>query len=93
MTTEPQHVEYVRPKLYPKQEAAVFAPARIVIIEATTKCGKTVACLTAGAANHTSGPADTTSTATPTRGPAVARARRAGRSGRGGTRATSPSRR
>ena len=39
MTTRRRHFQYVRPKLYPKQEAAVFAPARIVIIEATTKCG------------------------------------------------------
>jgi len=36
---------YERPPLYPKQEAAIFDPARIVNIEASTKSGKTVGCL------------------------------------------------
>ncbi len=35
-------VEYERPKLYAKQEAAFFNLARLVGIEATTKAGKTV---------------------------------------------------
>jgi phage terminase large subunit-like protein len=36
---------YQRPWLYPQQQDAIFALARIVIIEATTKCGKTFGCL------------------------------------------------
>lgn len=36
---------YERPFLYPKQEAAIFDPARITCIEASTKAGKTVACM------------------------------------------------
>jgi len=36
---------YKRPILYPKQEAAIFDPARIVNIEACTKSGKTVGCM------------------------------------------------
>jgi hypothetical protein len=36
---------YTRPWLYPKQEAAVFDDARIVVIEASTKSGKTVGCI------------------------------------------------
>ena len=38
-------IEYERPQLYPKQEAAIFAPERYSIIEASTKSGKTVGCL------------------------------------------------
>ena len=34
-----------RPPLYPKQLAAIFNPARIVVIEASTKSGKTIGCL------------------------------------------------
>ena len=34
-----------RPWLYPKQLQAIFHPARIVVIEASTKSGKTVGCL------------------------------------------------
>lgn len=33
------------PRLYPKQHAAVFSPARYAVIEASTKCGKTAGCL------------------------------------------------
>jgi hypothetical protein len=33
------------PKLYPKQAEFIFAKARYTIVEAATKCGKTVACL------------------------------------------------
>jgi predicted phage terminase large subunit-like protein len=40
-----QTVEYVRPNLYPEQEAAIFDDSRYVIIEASTKSGKTVGCL------------------------------------------------
>lgn len=36
---------YVRPHLYPLQQNAVFAPERYSIVEASTKAGKTVACL------------------------------------------------
>ena len=34
------------PTLYPKQKAAVFDPRRYSIIEASTKSGKTVGCIT-----------------------------------------------
>jgi len=37
--------QYTRPSLYPKQEAAIFDPARISVIEAGTKSGKTVGCM------------------------------------------------
>lgn len=36
---------YVRPHLYPKQLAAIFAPSRYAEIEASTKSGKTHGCL------------------------------------------------
>jgi hypothetical protein len=36
---------YARPKLYPKQLAAIFCPERFSIVEASTKSGKTVGCL------------------------------------------------
>ena len=35
------NIEYERPFLYPKQKAAIFDPARISAIEASTKSGKT----------------------------------------------------
>jgi hypothetical protein len=35
-----REIMYERPKLYPKQEAAIFDPARISCIEASTKSGK-----------------------------------------------------
>jgi hypothetical protein len=35
----------LRPALYPKQRAAIFAPERYSIIEASVKSGKTVGCL------------------------------------------------
>jgi len=38
-------VTYRRPSLYPKQQAAIFSPDRYGIIEGSTKCGKTVACI------------------------------------------------
>lgn len=37
---------YERPRLYAKQEAALFNPKRWGLIEATTKAGKTVGCIT-----------------------------------------------
>lgn len=40
-----QVIRYHRPHLYPKQRAAIFDPARIVVIEASTKSGKTHGCL------------------------------------------------
>src|SRR5262245_51190380 len=36
---------YERAALYAKQEAAIFAPERYAIIEATPKSGKTVGCM------------------------------------------------
>lgn len=39
-----EHV-YVRPKLYPKQQAAFFNDARYSWIEGSTKSGKTVSCM------------------------------------------------
>lgn len=36
---------YQRPWMYPKQRDAIFAPERIVVIEASTKSGKTVGCM------------------------------------------------
>ena len=38
-------VSYKRPSLYPKQEQAIFSDDRYGIIEGSTKCGKTVACI------------------------------------------------
>lgn len=38
-------VAYRRPNLYPKQLRAIFCPERYGIIEGSTKCGKTVACI------------------------------------------------
>jgi phage FluMu gp28-like protein len=38
-------VSYRRPVLYPKQEQAIFSSDRYGIIEGSTKCGKTVACI------------------------------------------------
>jgi hypothetical protein len=38
-------IDYDRPKLYPKQEAAIFDPRRMSIIEASTKSGKTAGCV------------------------------------------------
>jgi len=38
-------VTYRRPSLYPKQQAAIFSADRYGIIEGSTKCGKTVACI------------------------------------------------
>lgn len=46
MTAEtPTLVPYVRPKLYAKQEAALFHSERWGVVEASTKAGKTVGCL------------------------------------------------
>jgi hypothetical protein len=36
---------YERPRLYAKQEAALFTPKRYSLVEATTKAGKTVGCI------------------------------------------------
>jgi hypothetical protein len=44
-TATPKRIEYTRPHLYAKQAAFVDAPARYTIVEASTKTGKTVACL------------------------------------------------
>lgn len=41
---QPQII-YRRPWLYPKQAAAIFDVARVVVIEASTKSGKTVGCI------------------------------------------------
>ena len=40
-----RRVRYRRPAMYPKQEAAIFAPKRYAVIEASTKSGKTVGCI------------------------------------------------
>jgi hypothetical protein len=38
-------LNYTQPYLYPKQKAAIFDPARISVIEASTKSGKTSGCV------------------------------------------------
>lgn len=38
-------VAYRRPWLYPKQEAAIFGPERFGVVEASTKVGKSAACM------------------------------------------------
>jgi hypothetical protein len=38
-------ITYQRPRLYSKQEEAIFSPKRYAVIEGATKSGKTVACL------------------------------------------------
>jgi Terminase large subunit, T4likevirus-type, N-terminal len=38
-------LRYTRPWLYPQQEQAIFCPERYAVVEASTKSGKTVACL------------------------------------------------
>jgi phage FluMu gp28-like protein len=38
-------INYRRPNLYPKQQDAIFCSERYGIIEGSTKCGKTVACI------------------------------------------------
>lgn len=43
-TTPTRRSAWQRPWLYPKQAAAIFAAERFVIIEASTKSGKTVGC-------------------------------------------------
>lgn len=43
--TRTRTVTYVRPALYPEQEAALFHDERYGIVEASTKAGKTVGCL------------------------------------------------
>lgn len=43
--TSSRSLVYQRPWMYAKQEAAIFAPERIVCIEASTKSGKTVGCM------------------------------------------------
>lgn len=37
--------QYVRPTLYPKQNAAIFCAARYGVVEASTKAGKTAGCM------------------------------------------------
>lgn len=44
-TNSIDNYNYIRPWLYPKQEDAIFDPARYAIIEAGTKSGKTVGCI------------------------------------------------
>ena len=38
-------ITYQRPRLYSKQEQAIFSPKRYAVIEGATKSGKTIACL------------------------------------------------
>ena len=40
-----QTLQYERPHLYPKQLAALFNPKRYALVEASSKAGKTVACI------------------------------------------------
>jgi hypothetical protein len=41
---DPREIVFHRPALYPRQEAAIYDEARISVIEATTKSGKTSGC-------------------------------------------------
>lgn len=41
----PTRIEFVRPKLYAKQQQAIYALERYSIVEASTKSGKTVGCM------------------------------------------------
>lgn len=43
--TAPRRIEFVRPRLYAKQQRAIYAPERYSVIEASTKSGKTVGCM------------------------------------------------
>ncbi len=45
MTTATEPVRYRRPRLYEKQAAFLFTPARYSLTEASTKSGKTVGCI------------------------------------------------
>ena len=45
VTRTASRYDYWRPKMYPKQEAAMFCPERIGVIEAATKAGKTVSAM------------------------------------------------
>jgi hypothetical protein len=45
VTTEKKPLDYIRPYLYPQQKSAIFNSARYVIIEASTKSGKTAGCM------------------------------------------------
>lgn len=44
-TAEATTFRYVPPRLYAKQREAIFSPARYVVIEASTKSGKTYGCM------------------------------------------------
>ena len=41
----PSRIEVTLPPLYPAQHAAIYNPARYVVIEASTKAGKTLGCI------------------------------------------------
>jgi len=58
-------MKFIRSKLYAKQEAAIFAPERYAVIEASTKAGKTVGCLVWLAEEHSSGATAGTSGGSP----------------------------
>lgn len=45
MTARTPTVVYRLPPLYPKQREAIYDPARFVVVEASTKSGKTAGCL------------------------------------------------
>lgn len=45
MTQDGPSVTVVLPQLYPAQHDAIYAPVRYVVIEASTKAGKTLGCL------------------------------------------------
>src|SRR5215471_7974584 len=40
-----RRIEFLRPRLYPRQFEAIYAPQRYSVIEASTKSGKTVGCM------------------------------------------------
>src|SRR5262245_50601359 len=42
---DPTNVIFHRPPLYPAQQAAIFGPERLGLIEASTKSGKTHGCM------------------------------------------------
>jgi len=44
-SSSPRRIEFVRPRLYPRQLEAIYSDKRYSVIEASTKSGKTVGCM------------------------------------------------
>ena len=44
-SASPTRINFLRPQLYPKQQAAIYSDKRYSVIEASTKSGKTVGCM------------------------------------------------